>query len=345
MFDATLLDSSPERVPVLDGRHWVGAFGVGVLGGLAGYLLLPLMFSPAPEARMVESLLLGVGVMFYELMLWYVLADARQLGLNSGSWSIVLLVLNVVGFVVYLIYSAAKSGEWKRATLPLAYVFQGIVVCALLLFPLISTQALPDAQRFADLLIPAPPAGPRPVSTSRVKTAKHPPAHSVIEAPPRFPVAMDRVIEKPDPTRIAPSNYPSVMGGIDPGPGGPGNNPGLIILLGEGRVPPPPVTPHSAKVNRVQIGGRVEEAKLIFHPSPPYPELPKLARIQGTVVLEAIISRDGTIQGLKAISGHPLLIPAALEAVRRWRYQPTLLNGEPVEVVTDITVNFILSEQ
>jgi protein TonB len=69
-----------------------------------------------------------------------------------------------------------------------------------------------------------------------------------------------------------------------------------------------------------------------------------MARIQGTVRLEAIISKDGTIQDLHTVSGHPLLIKAAIEAVSRWRYQPTLLNGEPVEVVTEVDVNFTLAE-
>jgi len=88
----------------------------------------------------------------------------------------------------------------------------------------------------------------------------------------------------------------------------------------------------------------VENAKLLFQPKPEYPPLAKMARIQGTVRLEAVISKDGTIQDLKVVSGHPLLVKAALEAVQRWRYQPTLLNGEPVEVITEIDVNFTLAE-
>jgi periplasmic protein TonB len=72
--------------------------------------------------------------------------------------------------------------------------------------------------------------------------------------------------------------------------------------------------------------------------------LAKQARIQGTVRFNAVIGRDGTIQNLTLASGHPLLVPAATEAVRQWVYQPTLLNGEPVEVVTQIDVNFTLSQ-
>ena len=86
------------------------------------------------------------------------------------------------------------------------------------------------------------------------------------------------------------------------------------------------------------------QAKLIRQPKPVYPPLAKQARIQGVVRFNAVIGKDGTIQNLKVVSGHPLLVPAALEAVKQWVYQPTLLNGEPVEVVTQIDVNFTLSQ-
>ena len=81
---------------------------------------------------------------------------------------------------------------------------------------------------------------------------------------------------------------------------------------------------------------------LIHRVTPIYPTIARQGRIQGTVTLHAIIGRDGTIQNLQAISGPPLLIPAALDAVQRWRYRPYLLNNEPVEVETQITVNFTL---
>ena len=77
---------------------------------------------------------------------------------------------------------------------------------------------------------------------------------------------------------------------------------------------------------------------------PAYPPLAKQARIQGTVSFTAIIGTDGTIQNLQLVSGHPLLVPAAQAAVSQWVYRPTLLNGEPVEVITQIDVNFTLSQ-
>lgn len=110
MFDTTLLDSSPERTPILTTRHWLAGLGVGVMGMLAGFVIVPMISEPSPKALVIEAALLGVGVMFYELMIWYVLEDTRHLGLDSRRWSIALLLLNVVGFVAYLIYSAAKTG-------------------------------------------------------------------------------------------------------------------------------------------------------------------------------------------------------------------------------------------
>jgi protein TonB len=91
------------------------------------------------------------------------------------------------------------------------------------------------------------------------------------------------------------------------------------------------------------VGGEVLGAKILSRVNPVYPPLAKQARIQGLVKLEGVIAKDGTIEQLRLLSGHPLLAPAALAAVKQWRYRPTLLNGEPVEVVAPIEVHFILS--
>ena len=116
------------------------------------------------------------------------------------------------------------------------------------------------------------------------------------------------------------------------------------VLTVGGVAPPPPPPPEPQTPQRIRVGGQVEGAKLIFGPKPEYPPLAKMARISGEVRLDALISKDGTIQNLKVISGHPLLVSAAMAAVQRWRYQPTLLNGEAVEVATEIDVNFTLAE-
>jgi protein TonB len=88
----------------------------------------------------------------------------------------------------------------------------------------------------------------------------------------------------------------------------------------------------------------VQQANLIKQPKPVYPPLAKAARVQGVVKFEAKIAKDGTIQDLKLVSGPPLLVQAAMQAVQQWVYKPTLLNGEPVEVLTTIDVNFTLSQ-
>jgi protein TonB len=93
----------------------------------------------------------------------------------------------------------------------------------------------------------------------------------------------------------------------------------------------------------VRVGGNVIQANLINQVKPVYPPLAKAARVQGTVKFTAKISKEGTIQELALISGPPLLVKAAQDAVAQWKYKPTLLNNEPVEVITTIDVNFTLS--
>ena len=108
--------------------------------------------------------------------------------------------------------------------------------------------------------------------------------------------------------------------------------------------PPAPVMAGEAPqpVPRITVGGNVQKGKMISGPLPIYPPLARQARVGGIVRLQAVISREGTILDLRAVSGHPLLIPAALAAVGRWIFSPTYLNGEPVEVATEIEVNFTL---
>ena len=103
-----------------------------------------------------------------------------------------------------------------------------------------------------------------------------------------------------------------------------------------------PAVKLAAKSGPQRVGGDVQAAKLIHQVRPAYPPLAKQARIQGTVRLQAVIARDGSIQNLVLAGGHPLLVPSAMDAVRQWRYRPTTLNGETVEVLTQIDVNFTL---
>ena len=101
--------------------------------------------------------------------------------------------------------------------------------------------------------------------------------------------------------------------------------------------PPPPVSSLPLRVSHWA------EGNAIYRPPPNYPALARAARIEGTVQLRAVISGMGTIENLTVLNGHAMLVTAAVEAVKQWRYRPYLLNGEPIEVETEITVNFTLS--
>jgi protein TonB len=104
----------------------------------------------------------------------------------------------------------------------------------------------------------------------------------------------------------------------------------------------PMSVPKVATPQRVRVSSGVTQGNLVNKVQPAYPQIAKAARIQGAVVLQAVISKSGVVENLRAISGHPMLIPAAVEAVKQWRYKPYYLNGEPVEVETTVTVNFTL---
>lgn len=108
--------------------------------------------------------------------------------------------------------------------------------------------------------------------------------------------------------------------------------------------PPPPADSLTGPPGSVKVGATVAAANLITKVTPSYPELAKAARVQGTVQFQALIGTDGTVQNLHLLSGPPLLVQAALQAVQQWVYKPTLLNGQPVQVVTTIDVNFSLSQ-
>jgi periplasmic protein TonB len=357
MFDETLLDSSPSRAPVLKRVHWLISLAVGVVFWLLGYFfLLSVLFNvisvvtgasvgvPEGRALLAEGAIFGVVCMFYALMLCYVWVDSRHAGFSPVPWVVVVFLLNLVGFLFYLIYSASKTGDWKRATIPIAYIIEVLLVGVLILYPLIYTEALPKAQLMVSLAAPPPPPPPPPPPAAAPRAiVRKVTMEDIMKAPTVIPKTIKVIKDEPE---QAPEASVGVVGGV---PGGvPGGSAGGVIggIIGGvmSAAPPPPPPPKAATPKRIRVGGQVESAKLIFQPKPEYPPLAKMARIQGTVKLEAIISKDGTIQDLKTISGHPLLLKSAIDAVSRWRYQPTLLNGEPVEVVTEIDVNFSLAE-
>ncbi|HXJ87586.1 MAG TPA: energy transducer TonB [Candidatus Binatia bacterium] len=98
----------------------------------------------------------------------------------------------------------------------------------------------------------------------------------------------------------------------------------------------------ASKREAVALSAPISQALLLTKVVPVYPPLARQARIQGEVVLDAIISRDGTVERLTALSGHPMLVPAAIDAVKQWRYKPYVVDGKPVPIETHVTVNFSL---
>jgi len=124
-------------------------------------------------------------------------------------------------------------------------------------------------------------------------------------------------------------------------PGGTGEGVANSVITQIARATPPAVL-KPAPPQKLRVSSGVAAGMLVHQVKPLYPPIAMQARIQGTVVLQAVIGKDGTVQDLHLISGHPMLAPAAIEAVRQWRYRPYLLNDEPVEVDTQINVNFTL---
>ncbi len=147
-------------------------------------------------------------------------------------------------------------------------------------------------------------------------------------------------------------DVPVIGGDVDGQPAVPGGVPMSGVFGPGGPVTvPPPVRPTPrvepkatpAQHGPVTVGGKVRAPQLLREVKPAYPSLARAARIQGTVKIEAILSADGTVRDARVMSGHPLLVAAALDAVRQWLYRPTVLNDVPVEVKLAIDVNFTLS--
>jgi protein TonB len=239
-------------------------------------------------------------------------------------------------------------GKTKTSwTVLISFGLQMLLVGVGILIPLLNYAGLPATELMTFLVAPPPPPPPPPPPVV-VKPKKVVPREfdsgKLIQ-----PVAIpeDIAIIEEDMAPPPSAGIAGVVGGV-PGGGIGGSLGGVIggIISSTPMVapPPPPVKkkpPPPPK--RIRVGGSVQRANLIRQVRPVYPPLARQARIQGTVKLTAIIAKNGTIEKLEVMGGHPLLIPAALSAVKQWRYKPTLLNGQPVEVVTQVDVNFTLS--
>jgi len=226
-----------------------------------------------------------------------------------------------------------KTPKTRRPwSVAVAIILQALVVIALIIIPLLFTEALPKTMLGTFLTAPPPPAPPPPPAavvkqTQQPKIAQLVKTHAMV-APTVIPKKIEAVNEAAPP-QVQTNTGAGVPGGIGDTMGG----------LGTAPAPPPPP---KAAPQRIQVGGNVESAKLIRKVTPAYPPIARSAHISGTVVLHAVIAKNGMVQQLQFVSGPALLMASAMDAVREWRYEPTELNGQPVEVDTTIQVVYSL---
>jgi periplasmic protein TonB len=239
-----------------------------------------------------------------------------------------------------LIESGNRLKTKRGWTSIVSFALQMCIIGVMVLIPLIFTEALPKGQMMFLLVAPPPPPPPPPPAAAvvqKVKVIQTDIVNGELRTPTKIPqkVKMIQEEEAPPPSMAA----TGVVGGV---PGGvPGGSMGGVI--GSVLSNTPVAVPKIATPQRVRVSSGVSTGLLIRKVPPSYPPLARQARIQGVVVLQAQISKEGNIQNLQLISGHPMLAPAAIEAVKQWKYKPYLLNGEPVEVDTQVQVNFTLA--
>jgi protein TonB len=239
-----------------------------------------------------------------------------------------------------LIESGGRLKTKRGWTSIVSFGIQMMIIGVMVLIPLIFTEALPKTQLMTFLVAPPPPPPPPPPPAAAVKIVKQVQTDIVngeLRTPTKIPKKVQMIKEDEAPPPVMASV--GVVGGV---PGGvPGGSMGGVI--GSVLSSTPTVAPKIATPQRVRVSSGVSSGLLIRKVNPSYPPLARQARIQGTVVLQAQIGKDGNIQNLQLVSGHPMLAPAAIEAVKQWKYKPYLLNGEPVEVDTQVQVNFTLA--
>jgi len=239
-----------------------------------------------------------------------------------------------------LIESGGKLKTKRGWTSIVSFVLQFMIIGVMVLIPLIFTEALPKTVTLGFLVAPPPPPPPPPPAAAPVKVVKVIQTDIVngqLRTPTKIPKKVEMIKEEEAPPPVMASA--GVVGGV---PGGvPGGSMGGV--MGSILSSTPVAVPKIATPQRVRVSAGVTAGLLVRKVNPAYPPLARQARIQGTVILQAQISKTGEIENLQLVSGHPMLAPAAIEAVKQWKYRPYLLNGEPVEVETQVQVNFTLA--
>ncbi len=231
-----------------------------------------------------------------------------------------------------LMESAGRIHTNQKLTTTISTVVQLALVLFLVLLPLIFTEALPKGQLTTWLVAPPPPPPPPPPAAPQIQHVQK--VSEIVNGELRQPSKIPKIV-KAIKEEEAPAPSTGVVGGVVGGV--PGGSAGGVIggIIGSAAPPPKVATPQKQRVS-----SGVAEGLKIHDVQPTYPQMARIAHIQGDVVLAATISKTGAIEGLHGVSGHPILIQAAMDAVKQWKYRPYILNGDPVEVETTIKVQF-----
>ena len=230
-------------------------------------------------------------------------------------------------------HPTVKVGSRSKYTVLLSVIAHVLIAAVVVIVPLMATDVLPTPRTVIGVFAAeraAPPPPPPPAATPPAARA----TESVTSSPDAAPVMAPESIEPEAATTASVLGEP---GGVEGGvPFGVVGSPGVVPGL-----PPSPPTP-PAPQKPLPVGGRIKEPGKIRHVPPVYPAIAQQARVEGIVIIEAVIGVDGRVQQARILRSKPLLDDAALTAVRQWTFTPTLLNGVPVPVIMTVTVNFTL---
>jgi len=241
-----------------------------------------------------------------------------------------------------------ERDKYRKPSILGTIIVHTVIVVLLVLIPLVAHQTITDTELLITLVSPLPPPpGPPPPPPQAVSAAppKVEPRIQPLEPqslvmPTEIPKEISRIIDEP----AAPAG---VAGGVPGGvPGGVVSGIlGQILSSSKPLTPPPPPAPPPppptvAPAAPIRVGGVVREPRIVKLVPPVYPVLAAKARVAGMVVLEAVVTAEGDVDEIRVVSGHPLLVEAAIECVKQWKYEPTLLNGVPVAVILTAKVSF-----
>lgn len=244
-----------------------------------------------------------------------------------------------------------RAPQRSRVPLLISTAAHIIVAGVILAIPILYVSAAPPAPYVLAFVASAPPPPPPPPPAAA--PASTPAKKQVTKAAPvrshrAAPVEAPRAIVAERPAEAASS--PGLPGGIEGVPGGvvggvPGGVVGGVVggVLSDLPAPPPPPAPVTRAP--VRVGGDVKAPALIERVQPEYPELARRAKVEGVVILEAVVDRQGRVEDVRVLRSIPLLDRAAVDAVRHWRYSPLLVSGRPASFIVTVTINFSISSE